>query len=103
MISWVASPHAYRAGRVLALYIGDDQTTLKLLRDVLGEPIAEQQLPANPQPTADLTAAAAASPGAGQVSDLASLVDRLRAAGLDVQSAGAVEQPFFDVTGTALK
>lgn len=89
---------------MLALYVGDDSGTLKLLQGALGEPIAEQQLPANQQPTVGPTAATAASPGAGQVSDLASLVDRLRADdGLEVTSAGAVEQPFFDVTGKALK
>jgi hypothetical protein len=103
MITWVGSPHAYHAGRVLALYVGDDQSTLKLLQGVLGEPIAEQQLPAHQQSTVSPTAATTASPGSGQVSDLASLVDRLRADGLDVQSAGEVEQPFFHVAGTVLK
>ena len=36
MITWVASPHAYHAGRVIVLYVGDDAATLKLLEDALG-------------------------------------------------------------------
>jgi hypothetical protein len=45
MITWVASPHVYHAGRVIVLYIGDDAATLKLLQERLGAPAAEQQLP----------------------------------------------------------
>ena len=45
MITWVASPHVYRAGCVIVLYIGDDAATLKLLQETLGAPVAEQQLP----------------------------------------------------------
>jgi hypothetical protein len=103
MISWVASPHAYRAGHVLALYIGDDAATLKLLRDVLGAPFAEQQLPAQPRPTAAPAATALTSHAGGQATDQVSLIEALRGNGLAVQPAGAVEQPFFEVTGTALK
>ena len=103
MITWVASPHAYRAGRVIVLYVGDDPAILKLLQGVLGAPVAEQHRPSNQQPTLSSATPTAASHGAGQVADLSSLVDHLRASGLDVKPAGEVEQPFFEVTGTVLK
>lgn len=45
MITWVASPHAYRAGRVIALYVGDDAATLQLLQATLGAPFAELNIP----------------------------------------------------------
>ncbi len=44
-----------------------------------------------------------ASRGAGQVTDLVSLVDTLRAKGLTVEPAGSVSQPFFDVEGSLLQ
>ena len=43
MVTWVAPPHAYRAGRVIALYVGDDAATLTLLQGVLGAPVAERR------------------------------------------------------------
>jgi hypothetical protein len=46
MVSWVASPHAYQAGRVIVLYVGDDTNTLQLLQGALGAPFAELSLPA---------------------------------------------------------
>ena len=103
MVAWVASPHAYQAGHVIALYVGDDAEVLKLLQDMLGAPFAGQQLPSLQKPTTDPAAPTAVSHGARQVTDLVSLIDHLRASGLDVQPAGAVEQPFFDVAGKALK
>ena len=103
IITWVASPHAYHSGRVIALYVGDDAATLKLLEGVLGAPIAELDVPARPSTTVSPGATAEASGGNRQVTDLKSLTDALRAAGLDVKNAGEVEQPFFDVTGSALK
>ena len=103
MITWIASPHAYHSGRVIALYVGDDAATLKLLEGVLGTPVAELDLPARPSTTVSPGATAEASAGDRQVTDLKSLTDALRAAGLDVKNAGEVEQPFFDVTGSALK
>lgn len=52
MVTWVASPHAYRAGRMIALYVGDDAAVLKLLQDAMGAPFAEQQIgaPQSPKP-----------------------------------------------------
>jgi hypothetical protein len=46
MVSWVASPHAYQAGRIIVLYVGDDTSTLQLLNATLGAPFAELNLPA---------------------------------------------------------
>lgn len=40
MVSWVSTPHFYKADRVLVLYVGDDATTLSLLKGILGEQFA---------------------------------------------------------------
>ena len=40
MISWVATPHFFRSGRVMVLYVGDDASTLKVLETVLGPQFA---------------------------------------------------------------
>jgi hypothetical protein len=40
MINWVATPHFYKKGRILVLYIGDNAETLKLLESVLGPQFA---------------------------------------------------------------
>ena len=40
MITWVATPHFYQAGRILVLYIGDDQAILDLLEGILGPQFA---------------------------------------------------------------
>ncbi len=40
MVAWVATPHFYKAGRILVLYIGDDQTVLELLEGALGPQFA---------------------------------------------------------------
>lgn len=39
-IAWLASPHFYRSGRSIVLYLGDDARVLGLLERVLGPPIA---------------------------------------------------------------
>jgi hypothetical protein len=44
IIDWVASPHFYRAGRVIVLYVGDDRATLDLLEAGLGAPFAQVQV-----------------------------------------------------------
>lgn len=44
-INWTASPHFYQQGRLLVLYVGDDEAVLSLLESVLGAPVAEQTLP----------------------------------------------------------
>jgi hypothetical protein len=40
MITWVATPHFYRSGTVMVLYIGDDAGTLKALERILGPQFA---------------------------------------------------------------
>lgn len=40
MVMWVATPHFYKKGHILVLYIGDNAETLKLLETVLGPQFA---------------------------------------------------------------
>ena len=40
MVTWVTTPHFYKAGRILVLYVGDDQTILDLLEGALGAQFA---------------------------------------------------------------
>ncbi|HYC91835.1 MAG TPA: hypothetical protein VEO54_21660 [Thermoanaerobaculia bacterium] len=41
-VSWMAQPHFYRRGNVLAIYLGFEPKTLEALQRVLGAPIAEK-------------------------------------------------------------
>jgi hypothetical protein len=40
MITWIATPHFFKSGRLIVLYVGDDAATLGLLEPVLGEQFA---------------------------------------------------------------
>lgn len=40
MITWVDDPHFYKAGRIIALYIGSDETVLSLLEKAMGPQFA---------------------------------------------------------------
>lgn len=40
MVSWVAAPHFYQAGRILVLYVGDDAAVMELLENALGPQFA---------------------------------------------------------------
>jgi hypothetical protein len=40
MVTWMGTPHFYKAGRILALYVGDDQAILDLLQSALGAQFA---------------------------------------------------------------
>ena len=40
MVSWMVTPHFFKSGRVLVLYVGDDAATLDLLKSTLGEQFA---------------------------------------------------------------
>ncbi|HET9590767.1 MAG TPA: hypothetical protein VFO91_18400 [Anaerolineales bacterium] len=40
MVTWVAAPHFYKSGRILVLYVGDDQAVLDLLEAALGPQFA---------------------------------------------------------------
>ncbi len=39
-VDYIAPPHFYKTGRVIALYVGRDAETLRLLRQVFGLPFA---------------------------------------------------------------
>ena len=40
MVSWMATPHFYKKGRILVIYVGDNAETLSLLENVLGTQFA---------------------------------------------------------------
>lgn len=40
MVMWVETPHFFKSGRVLVLYVGEDQGVLDLLKGALGEQFA---------------------------------------------------------------
>ena len=40
MVSWMATPHFYKKGRILVLYVGDNAETLEVLEGVLGPQFA---------------------------------------------------------------
>jgi len=40
MVMWVEAPHFYNAGRILVLYVGEDQAILDLLEGALGAQFA---------------------------------------------------------------
>jgi hypothetical protein len=40
MVTWIDTPHFYKAGRIIALYLGSDQTILGLLNKVMGTQFA---------------------------------------------------------------
>ena len=39
-VDWITSPHWYQAGRVIVLYIGENQNTLDMLENLLGTQFA---------------------------------------------------------------
>lgn len=40
MVSWIATPHFYRRGNLIALYVGDDASVIEALTAVLGQQFA---------------------------------------------------------------
>lgn len=42
MVTWIEPPHFFKSGRVLVLYVGQDQAVTDLLKGVLGEQFAGQ-------------------------------------------------------------
>lgn len=40
MVTWIDTPHFYKAGRIIVLYLGNDQTILGLLNNVIGAQFA---------------------------------------------------------------
>lgn len=39
-VTWIAPPHFYRSGRLLVLYVGEDQEVIELLESVIGPQFA---------------------------------------------------------------
>jgi hypothetical protein len=99
MVNWVASPHAYQAGRLIALYVGDDSATLKRLQQVLGAPTAELQRPGI-TPGAPSAATSTISAGTEPL-NVQGLIDALQAKGVRVTPGDKVIQPFFSIEGRA--
>lgn len=42
MMNWIMPPHFFKSGRILVIYLGDNQTTLNLLEKILGKQFAGQ-------------------------------------------------------------
>src|SRR5262249_38739683 len=40
LINWFATPHLYQVSRLIAVYVGDQASTLALLENILGSPFA---------------------------------------------------------------
>lgn len=40
MVSWTGTPHFFKRGKLIALYVGEDENTLNALRQTLGEQFA---------------------------------------------------------------
>lgn len=40
MVTWIDTPHFYKAGRIIVLYLGNDQALLDLLNKVMGPQFA---------------------------------------------------------------
>lgn len=40
MVTWMATPHFFKSGRILVLYVGDDQAVVDLLEGALGPQFA---------------------------------------------------------------
>jgi hypothetical protein len=94
MVTWVATPHFYAAGRLIALYVGDDEATLHLLEDILGPAYATGQAavqvsPATAEPTVPVSPVEA-HPAAGLVF---STMDGLWRIGLDGGAAAVFDRP----------
>jgi len=40
MMNWLGTPHFFKSGRIIVLYLGDNETTLSLLEKVVGKQFA---------------------------------------------------------------
>ena len=40
MVNWVATPHFYKTGKLIVLYVGDNMTVISTLETVLGPQFA---------------------------------------------------------------
>jgi hypothetical protein len=39
-VNWIASPHFYKAGRIIVIYVGDNNSIINLLENALGKQFA---------------------------------------------------------------
>lgn len=42
MMNWMMPPHFFKSGRILVLYVGNNETTLGLLKKIMGDQFAGQ-------------------------------------------------------------
>ncbi|HMB25548.1 MAG TPA: hypothetical protein VKP08_22060, partial [Anaerolineales bacterium] len=42
MVTWIDPPHFYKVGRIIVLYLGNDQAILDLLNKIIGSQFAGQ-------------------------------------------------------------
>lgn len=40
VVDWISTPHFYRSGNLIVIYVGENQTVLQVLQSVLGNPFA---------------------------------------------------------------
>jgi hypothetical protein len=66
-ISWVQQPHFWAVGRLIVLYVGEDEALLELLTPLLGEPITQASDRPSPDPP---SAADAAQRHLGELLDI---------------------------------
>ena len=99
MITWVAPPHFYKAGRLIVIYVGCDSDVIDTLQEAMGPQFAGgagvSQCPDQVPPTTPIVF------HGGPVKDYIKLVDNLRAAGATVDPMATVSQPFFAPRGQA--
>jgi len=40
-VTWISTPHFYKSGRIIAIYVGTDNSFTSTLRGILGDPFAK--------------------------------------------------------------
>jgi hypothetical protein len=97
LVSWIVTPHFYTTGRLIVLYVGDDQGVLEVLRTVLDDPLGADQAPG-------LDGARPAASGESAL-DFDRLAECLHAAGgaVELVPDEEITQPFFAVPGRRVR
>ena len=97
-VLWNEPPHFYKAGKLIALYVGCDSDVINVLQETMGPQFAGgpglglSQCPERVPPTTPIVSH----------KDYFSLVDNLRAAGATVDPAGTGSADFFAPQGQLL-
>lgn len=92
-VDWIEAPHFYRDGRLIVLYVGNDEALSDALAGILGQPFASGSgmglggAPATGEPPVS---------HGGDVTGYVTLLDALRAAGAQVEPGESLSQPFFE-------